>query len=90
MGMGVGKGPSQCGSADGLIFPQTMGWGWLLSWASPLAPSSSGHSSLLGSGTSTHTPVSIHHPWGPPLWDGGHMHVPYWVAHFSLLAKVPR
>lgn len=73
MGMGVRKGPSpsQCGSADGLILPQTVGWGWLLSWASPSAPFSLGHSSLPGSGTSTHTPVSIHHPWGPLLWDGG-------------------
>lgn len=25
MGMGVGKGPSQCGSADGLLLPQTVG-----------------------------------------------------------------
>lgn len=71
MEKGVGKGSSQCGSADGFILPQTVGWGWLLSWASPLAPSSSGHSSLPASGTSTHTPVSIHHPWRPLLWDGG-------------------
>lgn len=69
--MGVGRGPWQCGSADGLILPQTMDWGCLLSWASPLVPSSSGHSSLPGSGTSTHTPVSIHPPPGPPCWDGG-------------------
>lgn len=72
--MGMGVEPSQCGSADGLILPQTVGWGWVLSWASPSAPSSSERSSLLGSGTSTRTPVSIHHPWGPPWWDGGEAH----------------
>lgn len=52
----------QHGGSDSLVPLQTAGWDWPPSWASPSAPSSSGHSSPPGSGTSTHTPVSIHHP----------------------------
>lgn len=63
-------GHPQHGGADCLVLLQTAGWGWPPSWASPSAPSSSGRSSLPGSGTSTRTPVSIQRPMGCPQWDG--------------------
>lgn len=69
--VGMGEALSQCGTADSLVLPQTVGWGWVLSWASPSAPSSSGRSSLPCSGTSTRTPVSIQHPGDPRGGMGG-------------------